>query len=469
MSLVLYEVQDFLDNPELVNDRDACDSLLSQLMVALSAKGPDSNINQRNKILYNFLFLAQRHPTEVKMDAPMAVSMNEKGAHLYVNFKYLLPGNPYKPEGMTFEDYVTTLKHEALHLLWMHPIIYRPRMRSKNAKLVNIGADTTVNQDEAITSHKEFLETMNVITLEATTAMLRSGGYTGPVKADQTSQYYIDLLIKYPPKGGGQGKGQSGQGQSGQGNDQNGGQNNGQNGEHEMNTSHEQWTRGDASDEDIIQGLANQLKTAPLTEQEVKDILNEMEKGAGTEHTKSLVQMLVELSQTGVIIKLPTFKSVMSKEMKLDPVQRRTIRATRPDNGTGVIKKGRKRRKAEAALLYFYGDTSGSINFEDVENIIKTLENQKDTYDARLYLFSDYVYDFNPKKVKVGGTDAQAIFNHLKAQDVNPRTRVVVLTDGYFSRPDTHGYDNVLWVLTDEYTTQNLPKGHQFIPIAGII
>ena len=464
MSLVLYEVQDFLDNPELVNDRDACDSLLSQLMVALSAKGPDSNINQRNKILYNFLFLAQRHPTEVKMDAPIAVSMNEKGTHLYVNFKYLLPGNPYKPEGMTFEDYVTTLKHEALHLLWMHPIIYRNRMRSKAAKLVNIGADTTVNQDEAITSHKEFLETMNVITLETTTEMLRSGGYTGPVKADQTSQYYIDLLIKYPPKGQGQGKGQ---GQNGQG--QNGQDGDSQNGENEMNASHEQWTRGDASDEDIIQGMANQLKTAPLTEQEVKDILNEMEKGAGTEHTKALVQLLVELSQTGVIIKLPTFKSVMSREMKLDPVQRRTIRATRPDNGTGVIKKGRKRRKAEAALLYFYGDTSGSIDFNDVENIIKTLENQKDTYDARLYLFSDYVYDFNPKRVKVGGTDAQAIFNHLKAQDVNPRTRVVVLTDGYFSRPQTHGYDNVLWVLTEEHTTNNLPKDHQFIPISGII
>ena len=467
MSLVLYEVQDFLDNPELVNDRDACDSLLSQLMVALSAKGPDSNINQRNKILYNFLFLAHRHPTEVKMDAPMAVSMNEKGAHLYVNFKYLLPDNPYKPEGMTFEDYVTTLKHEALHLLWMHPIIYRNRMRSQTAKLVNIGADTTVNQDEAITSHKEFLETMNVITLEATTAMLRLGGYTGPVKADQTSQYYIDLLIKYPPKGKGQGKGQNGQGQNGESQDgQNG---NSQNGENEMNASHEQWTRGDASDEDIIQGIANQLKTAPLTEQEVKDILNEMEKGAGTEHTKSLVQMLVELSQTGVIIKLPTFKSVMSKEMKLDPVQRRTIRATRPDNGTGVIKKGRKRRKAEAALLYFYGDTSGSIDFDDVENIIKTLENQKDTYDARLYLFSDYVYDFNPNKVKVGGTDAQALFDHLKQHEVNPRTRVVVLTDGYFSRPDTHGYDNVLWVLTEEHTTNNLPKDHQFIPISGII
>ena len=463
MSLVLYEVQDFLDNPELVNDRDACDSLLSQLMVALSAKGPDSNINQRNKILYNFLFLAHRHPTEVKMDAPMAVSMNEKGAHLYVNFKYLLPGNPYKPEGMTFEDYVTTLKHEALHLLWMHPIIYRNRMRSKTAKLVNIGADTTVNQDEAITSHKEFLETMNVITLEATTEMLRSGGYTGSVKADQTSQYYIDLLIKYPPKG--QGKGQSGQGQNGQGKDQTAGQHR----ENELNASHEQCPRGHASDDDFIKGIANQLKTAPLTEQEVKDILNEMEKGAGTEHTKSLVQLLVELSQTGVITKLPTFKSVMSKEMKLDPVQRRTIRATRPDNGTGVIKKGRKRRKAEAALLYFYGDTSGSIDFNDVENIIKTLENQKDTYDARLYLFSDYVYDFNPKKVKVGGTDAQAIFDHLKAQDVNPRTRVVVLTDGHFFRPKTHGYDNVLWVLTEEHTTDNLPKDHQFIPISGII
>lgn len=468
MSLVLYEVQDFLDNPELVNDRDACDSLLSQLMVALSAKGPDSNINQRNKILYNFLFLAHRHPTEVKMDAPMAVSMNEKGAHLYVNFKYLLPGNPYKPEGMTFEDYVTTLKHEALHLLWMHPIIYRNRMHSKNAELVNIGADTTVNQDEAITSHKEFLETMNVITLEATTEMLRSGGHTGPVKADQTSQYYIDLLTKYPPKGGGQGKGQNGKGQSGQ-NGQDGQDGNSQNGENEMNASHEQWTRGDASDEDIVQGMANQLKTAPLTEQEVKDILDEMEKGAGAEHTKALVQLLVELSQTGVIIKLPTFKSVMSKEMKLDPVQRRTIRATRPDNGTGVIKKGRKRRKAEAALLYFYGDTSGSIDFNDVENIIKTLENQKDTYDARLYLFSDYVYDFNPQKVKVGGTDAQAIFDHLKQHEVNPRTRVVVLTDGYFSRPNTHGYDNVLWVLTEEHTTNNLPKDHQFIPIAGII
>mgnify|MGYP003082917296 CR=1 FL=1 len=464
MSIVLYEVQDFLDNPELVNDRDACDSLLSQLMVALSAKGPDSNINQRNKILYNFLFLAHRHPTEVKMDAPMAVSMNEKGAHLYVNFKYLLPDNPYKPEGMTFEDYVTTLKHEALHLLWMHPIIYRNRMCSKNAELVSIGADTTVNQDEAITSHKEFLETMNVITLEATTEMLRLGGYTGPVKADQTSQYYIDLLTKYPPKGGGQGKGQNGQSQNGQGQD-----GNSQAGENEMNASHEQWTRGDASDEDIVQGMANQLKTAPLTEQEVKDILDEMEKGAGTEHTKALVQMLVELSQTGVIIKLPTFKSVMSKEMKLDPVQRRTIRATRPDNGTGVIKKGRKRRKAEAALLYFYGDTSGSIDFDDVENIIKTLEHQKDTYDARLYLFSDYVYDFNPKKVKVGGTDAQAIFDHLKNHEVNPHTRVVVLTDGYFSRPNTHGYDNVLWVLTDGYTTQHLPKDHQWIPIAGII
>ena len=95
-----------------------------------------------------------------------------------------------------------------------------------------------------------------------------------------------------------------------------------------------------------------------------------------------------------------------------------------------------------------------------------TLECQRDKCDAKLYLFSDRVYDYSTKHVEVGGTNLQAVFDHLVDNNANLRTKVVLFTDGYVDRFDTRGYNNVLWVLTEDGITNSIPDLHRHVKIS---
>ena len=434
----LYEFSDFIENPTLITDKEACDSIMSQLMIAVSRK---------SKALYHLLFLSHKHSTEIGHRAPSSVYVNKDGYHWNLNLSYIL-------EGFTFDDYVTISIHEALHLLYMHPLMYREKV----TRDLNIALDTVINQDDLVDD--KVIDRTGAISLKVFTDIVRRRGYQGTVLPQQNHTYYLNILNQYPDES--QQQNQSGSGSS----DNKSDEQSDSGAEAQTHESHEQWKRGngDADSEEQLKAIARQLKQLPITEQELKELVNKM-----TESNKEaghLTSLLVELVEKGAIFKLPTLKSVVSKALTIDPERRRTIRAIRPNDGSNVIKKGRKTRKNSANLVYFYGDTSGSINFDDVKSIVTTLECQRDKCDAKLYLFSDRVYDYSTKHVEVGGTNLQAVFDHLVDNNVNPRTKVVLFTDGYVDRFNTRGYNNVLWVLTEDGTTNCIPDLHRHVKIS---
>lgn len=434
--MLLYEPCDFRDNPSLMEDPEAVDSFIGQVIV---------RVTKISKELGTLLLIARKEH-RFGYQAPAAVYTDHRGNHLIYNLE------PILTENYEEDDYVTIFIHEALHLLHMHTVIYVDHQKYKNHKAVNLGLDTTINQEAAI--DQKVLEKTGAVTLKGMEEALQAQGFTGQLKAKQTSPYYISIIEKYM-------KEQSG-----------GGNGHGQNGDNDGDpTNHGEWAKNGSSAEDQIRGLANQLKTAPIDGSDLDQLVRNMSDDLEQAGFDTLSGYFREVMNSGYVKSLPTFKSVMSRLMRLDKQHVRTIRAYRHEDGTNIIKKGRKQRPDSASLIYFYGDTSGSINFQDVENTISTLNRQKQTYDAKLYLFSDEVYDFNPEKVYVGGTDIQAVFDHANKHIENKNTQIVILTDGYFaSNANTHGFTKIHFVLTEYHTTDALPEGSKYTVIsdAGI-
>lgn len=161
-----YEFQDFRDNPDLVYNEKACESLLSQLLVILN--DPQKNTNHANiytinQQLYQLLFLANKYTQVYDLDAPAAVNIDDKGMNLFVDFSYIL-------KGFNEEDYITILLHEALHLLFIHPITYK----NKITDAVNIALDVTINQEDVI--NQEVLKRTRGITYELFVEILKELG-----------------------------------------------------------------------------------------------------------------------------------------------------------------------------------------------------------------------------------------------------------------------------------------------------
>lgn len=95
-----YEFDDFIQNPDLVNNKTACDSLLSQLLVSTTTITGD--VRDKSRILYQILFVANKFSQENDMDAPAAVNITDKGMNLFVNFNYI-------QKGFGREEYLTVL------------------------------------------------------------------------------------------------------------------------------------------------------------------------------------------------------------------------------------------------------------------------------------------------------------------------------------------------------------------------
>jgi hypothetical protein len=481
-----YEFQDFRDNPDLVYNEEACESLLSQLLVSLN--DPQKNKNQTNiyKInqqLYQLLFLANKHTQEHNLDAPAAVNIDDKGMNLFVNFSYIL-------KGFNEEDYVTILLHEALHLLFLHPITYK----NKITDAVNIALDVTINQEDVI--NQEVLKKIGSITYELFLEILKElGADSNDVKKHSTSEYYINILENTIKQANQSNTKQitstinnsnndsdkdsnNNQNNNSDNNSNNNSDNNSENNSNkdssakkiaemlknqdkQKNNSHKKWKTSEDT-ETQVKNLVRQLKTAPFSEKEMNELTEQIKENA----PGNIQKMLETYIEHGYEMKLPNFKSIISRELRKNKNKKRTIFAPKSDNGTNIIKKGFKRRYTHSQLVYFFGDTSYSINIEDIQNTITTLTKQKDKYDAKLYLFADNVYEYDKNKIQTGGTNAQAIFDFLEKKNVNPKTKIIIFSDGYiFNNINTKGYNNTIWLLTKEGTSEHLPKKHKHIKV----
>ena len=471
-----YEFQDFRDNPHLVYNEEACESLLSQLLVILN--DPQKNTNHANiytinQQLYQLLFLANKYTQVHDLDAPAAVNIDDKGMNLFVDFSYIL-------KGFNEEDYITILLHEALHLLFIHPITYK----NKITDAVNIALDVTINQEDVI--NQEVLKRTRGITYELFVEILKElGADTNNIKKHSTSEYYINLL-ENAIKQANQNTSKSNNNldnnldnNSDTNSDNNSNKDSDNNSDNDSSAkkiaemlknqdkrkhnSHKKWETSEDT-ETQVKNLARQLKTAPFSEKEIQELTEQIKENA----PGNIQKMLETYIEQGYEIKLPNFKSIISRELRKNKNKKRTIFAPKSDNGTNIIKKGFKRRYTDSHLIYFFGDTSYSINIEDIQNTITTLTKQKDKYDAKLYLFSDNVYEYDKNKIEIGGTNAQAIFDFLEQENVNTKTKIIIFSDGYiFNNINTKGYNNAIWLLTKEGTSEHLPKKHKHITVTN--
>lgn len=121
---------------------------------------------------------------------------------------------------------------------------------------------------------------------------------------------------------------------------------------------------------------------------------------------------------------------------------------------------------AEAMGLFIAAiDTSGSVNEEQLTQMISELQAIRNSYEMDLKIIAcdakvHEVHDiprhgfFDPKKLKLsgnGGTDFRPVFDYIKENRLRP-TASIYMTDGYGSYPDKAPPFPTLWVMTKEHS-----------------
>lgn len=432
----IYELSDFADNEELIYNREAVQSIMGQLILSIA---------NENKDIYSILYLAKKQYYDYDMEAPMAVSLTLEGATLYVNPKYFI--EYYNEYGeMAFDIFKTILYHEALHIIHLHPL--DTKYNKLNPHISSIAYDIVINEDPII--NKEHVELSYGTTLKRINDELKMYyGLEEPMKPNMSSTYYYDIINKTLNK-------------------KRDDQNDQQDGLDNVNQldSHDKWSENAGLTEeevkDVIAKLSGDIATSDLSEQEKEDLAKKMDKA--THGTYNILNMV---KNKGIVFKLPTIKSKLTKLLRKQKMKTKTYHAYRPNDGTNIIKKGIKQIKNSSKMVYIFGDTSGSIDVENLYNIIKTISSNKDYFVPEILLFSDHVYVYDGKRTIRGGTNAQAIFDYLYNNNVDKRMGIIILTDGeIFKIQNTYGYDNVHWLLIENGTSEYLPKKHKYCHVA---
>lgn len=124
--------------------------------------------------------------------------------------------------------------------------------------------------------------------------------------------------------------------------------------------------------------------------------------------------------------------------------------------------------------ILFVIDTSGSISDYDLNNFMTQAYNICNDFNAtgKVIFFDSIVQDVfdidkdNLKKARPAGgegTNVDSAFSYIKEKKLK-YTCAVVLTDGYFPRPNVL-IRNVIWCLTEDATTRNIEgyKGSKII------
>lgn len=123
------------------------------------------------------------------------------------------------------------------------------------------------------------------------------------------------------------------------------------------------------------------------------------------------------------------------------------------------------------SYLYVFIDQSGSMSNETIAAVIQmlndlaqraTIEMMVGTFDAAIQSPPKLVNSGHPLPLERhggGGTSYQAVFDYLYQQHIHRQTPVVIVTDGWGeSSIDNHGYQRVLWLLTrdGDLSVQNI-------------
>lgn len=328
------------------------------------------------------------------------------------NHRWYLVINPARltENFSTYNQIAAALAHEALHVIWEHPVRYAVTHQAKS--IVDLGTDVAINQYLP----KELGELPTAVTLQMLFDVY--GEWFAPY---QDSQTYIDLISRFeddvPAHGDVDG--------------------------------HGDWASvGDESDE---------AKSA--LEQVIRQANEDAQKSARGHLASAVIQQI-----SAVVVPKKNWRQIFKTGVSQVPNQKQPSRARFNRRQAYRMDLFGEISTYENEILVFV-DNSASISDKLVGKFLANVMQITQQFDAKVRVFSfdtavEAIKNINHWQRRAGGGTAfQSIFDYLDKQKT-PRetTTVIILTDGDGeTSPIMSQYRRVYWILP-EHQQLSLPN-----------
>lgn len=325
---------------------------------------------------------------------------------------------------LTDDELGNELRHQALHLIWRHPLRYADE---EDVRLVNLACDVAVNQ---------FLTEppRGTMTLEQVRQILRR-----PLPAFQDSSYYLQTLRGLKRE--------------------------------ERQRLHQQMKkRGLSSPDQLHQGWFNPgnqlIRTAQLTR------VIRRSNAQLTAHQRGLLPQPLQQA-----LDIPDGKFQLPLRKALWQLLGQVPNGYQPSRARFNRRQpqrlelpGRVTRLITRLLVFI--DQSGSMSNETVSKIITminelaqqaNIELEVADFDAQIETPPQIINRQRTVKYERhggGGTRYQAVFDYLDSHHINRQTPILIVTDGWGEEKITdYHYRRVLWLLTsaNQLSVHNIP------------
>lgn len=392
---------------------------------------------------------SQRILGEILLQVPRHVAQEQKAVIglFWRKDQIELRVDSVKLASLRSDEVVVLLEHEALHLLWQHPLRYA---NSPTPKLVQLATDIAVNQYLPEVPR----ETM---TLEKLQRSLRR-----QVSPHQDSSVYLHLLTRLPEQeqrkllgSGKQGKRQNSQAKPLQ----------------IMQETHRGWQLGESQ---LIPG-AQQLRLAQIKKILRQALANTPKKDRG------LVpgDLLTALEKPELTSRL-TWQQLISRQLG-------TLAAGREEAAFRFNRRQPWRMELPGTVsrlvprVLIFVDNSGSMTDEELTGVLSQISflTQRDHFPVEIYPFDARVHSehyqqiasgqrVNFQRVGGGGTRFQPIFDFLHERHVNPaNSMVVIMTDGWGEQEiNPYNFHQIDWLITG--STADLSLRHPVGRVLGL-
>ena len=343
--------------------------------------------------------------------------MSERGAQaielVWRHDRLVLQGTAARIKRLRMDELIQLLKHQALHIVWQHPVRYAT---SDDQERVSLACDIAVNQ--YLTNAPT-----GTATLEEMSQILRL-----PLKSNQDSSYYLQILRHLDV------------------NQQRRLQRAMQQG-HFKNSHGMHWGWFPPGNQLIRAGRMQRLvqqSQARLTTQQ-RGLLPQSLRATLTD-TNRQYELPAIKAFWRLIEQIPHGNRVTRSRFNRRQPQRLEL----PGHTTRLVTR-----------LMVFIDQSGSMSNETVSRSIELvnqlakragLELMVGVFDAKVQREPELVsrsHPMEPLRYGGGGTSYQAVFDYLDQQRVNRQIPIIIITDGWGeSTINNHGYQRVLWLLT---------------------
>lgn len=293
------------------------------------------------------------------------------------------------------------LAHEALHVIWQHPLRYAKKQQDS---LIDLGTDLAVNQYLP----DQLGDLPGALTLQTIFEM-----YGKMLPANEDSEVYISRLSEFVDQIPSHG--------------------------HNKLDSHSDWSSAEGALDEAKAALDMVLKKA-----------TEDAKRSGRGQLSPIVRQHID----EVIAPKRNWRAVIRTGLSQQPNKRRESRARFNRRQAYRLDLAGEISVFNTQLVVFI-DNSASISDQQAGMMLANVLELTKQFDASVHVFSFDTQVYEIKKIKEwvrhtgGGTTFQSIFNALSDKKFNPKqTIVVILTDGDGEKNELQtSFKQVYWLL----------------------